>query len=309
MLNAKRAAAQVVPAAEESDASVPCCGMNGWQSRSTTPPGTHLRSATRGWWRVPRTTPYEARRQSPEPKRGSPRGAPSPTGTDATSPGDAASTPRRGAAQGCVERHVVEHMADVCPVVQTLDAPMPQMVDTVLEFFRALDLPVDEQVIAVPKISTDRVSQRLVERRLPQMVEQLVEVPTVVSYSSLSQRTVEQTVDNPASRGRGRGGGLQGFFPGQSTTAAAVDIPVPRGDLQGFLPGQVSTASSSHSLDAENETEKKVFPLFPVGKEVRRPQPSRVRSCPPVSAHGRGRLMRTWMLRTSRRRWRTTRSP
>ena len=88
-------------------------------------------------------------------------------------------------------RHVVEHMADVCPVVQTLDAPVPQMVDTVLEFFRALDKPVDEQVIAVPKISTDRVSQRLVERRLPQMVQPLVEVPTVVSYSSLLQREAE----------------------------------------------------------------------------------------------------------------------
>ena len=95
-------------------------------------------------------------------------------------------------------RHVVEHMADVCSVVQTLDAPVPQMVDTVLEFFRALDQPVDEQVIAVPKIFTDRVS------------EQLVEVPTVVSFSSFLQRTVEQTVDK-ASRGSGRRGGLQGF--------------------------------------------------------------------------------------------------
>ena len=73
-----------------------------------------------------------------------------------------------------------------------LDAPVPQMVDTVLEFFRALDKPDDELVIAVPKISTDRVSQRLVERRLPQMVEQLVEVPTVVSYISLLQRKAKK---------------------------------------------------------------------------------------------------------------------
>ena len=76
--------------------------------------------------------------------------------------------------QGCVERHVVEDPSELAPMVQFLDAPVPQMVDTVLEFFRALDLPVGEQVIAVPRISTDRVSQRLVERRLPQMVEQLV---------------------------------------------------------------------------------------------------------------------------------------
>ena len=206
-------------------------------------------------------------------------------------------------------RHVVEHVAHVCPVVQTLDAPVPQMVDTVLEFFRALDPPVDKQVITVPKISTDRVSQRLVERRLPQMVEQLMEVSTVVSYSSLLQRTVEQTVDIPASRGRGRRGDLHVFFPGQSSTAVAVDIPVLRGDLQVFLPGQGSTASSSHSPDAENEAGKGGFRTFPRRKKVRRPQPSRVRSCPPVSAHGRWRLVRTWMLRTSRRKWRTTRSP
>ena len=85
----------------------------------------------------------------------------------------------------------MEDPSELAPMVQFLDSPVPQMVDTVLEFFRALDKPVDEQVIAVPKISTDRVSQRLVERRLPQMVEQLVEVPTVVSYSSLLQREAE----------------------------------------------------------------------------------------------------------------------
>ena len=166
-----------------------------------------------------------------------------------------------------VQRRTVQQIVDAVPLVPLLDDPVPQMVDTVLEFFRALDPPVDELVIAVPKISTDRVSQRLVERRLPQMVEQLMEVPTVVSCSSLLQRTVEQTVDIPASRGRGRRGGLHVFFPGQSSTAAAVDIPVPRGDVQGFLPGQVSTASSSLSLVAENEDGKGVFRTFPRGKK------------------------------------------
>ena len=91
-----------------------------------------------------------------------------------------------------VLRHTVDQFVVAVPLVPVLDVPVPQMVDTVLDFFRALDRPVVEQVIAVPKISTDRVSQRLVERRLPQMVEQLVEVPTVVSYSSLLQWTVER---------------------------------------------------------------------------------------------------------------------
>ena len=47
MSNAMRAAVQEVPAAEGSAASVPCCGMNGWQSR---------------WlWQRRRTTPHEDR--------------------------------------------------------------------------------------------------------------------------------------------------------------------------------------------------------------------------------------------------------
>ena len=61
------------------------------------------------------------------------------------------------------------------------------MVDTVLEFFRALDKPDDELVIAVPKISTDRVSQRLVERRLPQIVEQRLSCP-IFRYCSERRR-------------------------------------------------------------------------------------------------------------------------
>ena len=47
------------------------------------------------------------------------------------------------------------------PLVPLLDDPVPQTVDTVLDFFRSLDLSVAEQVIAVPKISFDCVSQRL----------------------------------------------------------------------------------------------------------------------------------------------------
>ena len=91
-----------------------------------------------------------------------------------------------------VQQRTVQLVVDAVPLVPLPDDPVPQMVDTVLEFFSALDLPIGEQVIAVPQISTDRVSQRLVERRLPQMVEQLVEVPTVVSYSSLLQREAKK---------------------------------------------------------------------------------------------------------------------
>ena len=188
----------------------------------------------------------------------------------------------------------------------------------------------DEQAITVPKISLDRIPQRSVDLA-PQMVEQLVEVPTVLTLSSL-QQTAEQIVDIPVPRGRDRRL-LQGSLPRQSSTAAgvvqSVDIPV-RGGLRGFLPGQSSAqrtveqlfdsssgglqdfhlgqGSAASSSGREDEAFSGFFALFPeLKKKVRRPQPARVRSCPPVSAHGRGRLMRTWTLRTSRQLswWRT----
>ena len=72
-----------------------------------------------------------------------------------------------------------------------------------------------------------------------QTAEQLVEVPTIISYSPLPG-IVEQNVDIPVPRGRGRVG--LGLHPGQSSTAFGgakflpaataehnVDIPVPRG--------------------------------------------------------------------------------
>ena len=53
-----------------------------------------------------------------------------------------------------------------------------------VEFMKMLNTATPEQVIAVPKISPDRIPQRFVNRRRPQRAEQLVEVPTVVSLSS-----------------------------------------------------------------------------------------------------------------------------
>ena len=104
----------------------------------------------------------------------------------------------------------MEQLAVVVPMVQVLDIPVPQVVEQLLEVFR-LDIEVPEQVIEVPKISRDCTQERLVDcdLRHPQMAEQLMEVPTVLSLA-------EQIVDNPAPRGRGRGrrGGLQSrFFP------------------------------------------------------------------------------------------------
>ena len=69
----------------------------------------------------------------------------------------------------------------------------------------------------MPKILLDDVPMRAVLRD-PQLVEQLVEVPMIVSYSWLQLR-MEQNVDIPVCGRGGRSSGLQGFFPRQSSTA------------------------------------------------------------------------------------------
>ena len=116
--------------------------------------------------------------------------------------------PRSGGAspQGRVLRHVVGHLP-----LPALDVPVPQLVDQlpdIVQFFRALSRdPV--QVIEVPKILPFDVPLRAA-LRVTQLVEQLVEVPTIFSYSSL-QWTVEQHVDIPVPGGGGSSSGLQVF--------------------------------------------------------------------------------------------------
>ena len=63
----------------------------------------------------------------------------------------------------------------------------------------------------MPKILLEDSIPRRTVLREPQLVEQLVEVPTVVSYSSLQQQLVEQNVDIPVpGGGRHSREGLQG---------------------------------------------------------------------------------------------------
>ena len=139
-----------------------------------------------------------------------------------------------------VLRHTVECIADVVPMVQILDVPVPQSGEQVVEVLQKIDAPLlPEQVINVPKISQDLALLRLGDRlRQPQTAEQLMEVPTIVSYSSLLEQTAEQTVDNPVP-GRGEEGGACGGLQGsrvRQNSAALVeqiaDIPARRG-----LPG------------------------------------------------------------------------
>ena len=105
----------------------------------------------------------------------------------------------------------------------------------------------------MPKILPVDVPLRTSVRE-PQLVEQLVEVPTTISFSSL-QRIAEQNVDIPVVGGSGTGGSLSGFLPGQHYSMTAeqiVDNPVPRrsfsGDLQGFPPGQSSSKRTANKI-------------------------------------------------------------
>ena len=148
--------------------------------------------------------------------------------------------PRRP--QERIQPHTMEQLADVVPVVQVLDFPVVQEGGGALEgdrmvaLLKHLDKPIPLQAIVVRKKS--KLSRRCFVpefRFVPmehQTAEQLVEVPTAVSFSSL-QRTAEQSVDIPVSGRRpGGGGGLQGLRPGQDSTAFGgaehVDIPVPQ---------------------------------------------------------------------------------
>ena len=86
----------------------------------------------------------------------------------------------------------------------------------------------------MPKISQDRIPQRFVDRRRPQRAEQLVEVPTVVSHSSLKQQSDEQTLDIPVPGREGSGsGGLRGFHPRQGSLQRTVEQIV---DIRQLLP-------------------------------------------------------------------------
>ena len=151
----------------------------------------------------------------------------------------------------------MEHIIEAFARVPMLDVLVPLMVEQlpeVLQFFATCMPVVAEQVIDVPRIIFENIPTRIPLRE-PQLVEQLVEVPTVLFY-------VEQSVDTPDH---------QGFVPEQSPT---LGLRL-RGGLQGFFPGQGSTAL----LDAPQEHFQWFFLTFPQLKKSNR-----------VSAHSSAEL-------------------
>ena len=187
-----------------------------------------------------------------------------------------------------VERHFVEHLAEFAPMVQILDALVPQMVDqdNVTDALRRKDLSIAEQVIEVPKFIIDVIPSRSSVPE-PQIVEQLMEVPTVLS----PLRIAEQIVGIPVSQGGGVQR-LQSLRPGQSSTAVAEQIvsPAPyrgglRGGLHGFPPVQGSAVDFPVPL---GDADEGVFRGF---FKVRRLALAPGRNWPRTRAHPRRALM------------------
>ena len=149
-----------------------------------------------------------------------------------------------------VLRHTMEHIVDVPPFVQILDLLVPQMGNQPVEFMNLFDTQTHvEQVIAAPKIPHDSILQRFVDRRRLHKAEQLMEVPTVMSFPLCKQSFAEQIIDIPVPRTRGDHGGLQGVPPGQGsqrTVEQIVDI-LAGGGLQGLLLDPRLAASSAVS--------------------------------------------------------------
>ena len=192
------------------------------------------------------------------------------------------------------QRHAVDQIVDAVPGLPALDGPVPLMVEQLVDVLQILDalIPVAEQVIDLPKFFVERIPPRTSVRE-PQVAEQLVEVFTIISYSSLRE-IVEQNVDIPVPHGRDGGEGLLGLHPGQSSTAfngadhrsvtaeQIVDISAPRG-------GRVlHRASSSSGLPGT--ANQGGFRTFPQVKKVRRLLRTRGRNCSPSRAHPRGLL-------------------
>ena len=83
------------------------------------------------------------------------------------------------------QRRSAEQIVDNTLVVPSLDVLVPKRENQLVEVCQHLDLPITEQAIDVPKISPS--SRRSRRRGVPlvQTAEQLVEVPIIVSLSSL----------------------------------------------------------------------------------------------------------------------------
>ena len=160
----------------------------------------------------------------------------------------------------------MEDLGSVCPFVQILDLPVPQMLNVTDTLLRILDFPIAEQVIVVRMISCSSCPSR---SRVPepQSAEQLVEVPTVLSPTRITLQIAEQIVETPVPGGRG-----QGFLPEQSSTAiSSSGKRVSERTVEQIVdisPGGGLGQGPSSSAGPAEEDFTGVFRTFPHGKSA-----------------------------------------
>ena len=228
-------------------------------------------SSSRSQWPWPSALHHSADKTTRD-QHNAPRGQKN-AGTEYCELSDEDEVPARGSwppclgeprgAQDKVQQRTMEQIADDVPMLTLLDSPMAVLARH--------DMPLADQVIEVPKISCLPRCARTV-LYTPQTTEQLVEVPTIGSFSLL-QLIMEQTVEQ------------------------IIDIPVPGGSLHGLaVPG--SSSSSAVSRDVRGEGGSRTFPqLNKVRHYLRTPG----RHCLRTRAHGRQQLV-TSLWRSRRRR-------
>ena len=76
-----------------------------------------------------------------------------------------------------VQRHFVEQLVEPVRGVPVLDAPVPQMVEHLVDVLKIIDRGLPEQVIEVPKITFQDVVPHRAALHEPQLAEKLAEVP------------------------------------------------------------------------------------------------------------------------------------
>ena len=143
-----------------------------------------------------------------------------------------------------VQRHFVEQLVEPVRGVPVLDAPVPQMVEYMVDVLKIIDRGLPEQVIEVPKVTLQDVVPLRAALREPELAEQLVGVPVPeVVILARGKSALDLDWCQLAAQGRGfwwqtgtrntRSDPPQGFTAspgwdintGQGSGLAVVDVP------------------------------------------------------------------------------------
>ena len=81
-----------------------------------------------------------------------------------------------------VQRHFVEQLVEPVREVPVLDAPVPQMVDQLVDVLKIFNRGLAEQVIEVPKVTLQDVVPQRAVLRVPQLAEQLVPESVILAH-------------------------------------------------------------------------------------------------------------------------------